>query len=78
MLNLVVKKEASEDRDRRESSITRTRTGTPIGFVQRSRLDFGLGTSSYRVEMFFFFFFIFFFIIFFYCSSFDIIDNMHL
>ena len=42
MLNLVVEKGASKDRDRSRSSITRPRTGTPTGFVQRFRLDFGL------------------------------------
>ena len=40
--NLVVEKRASKVRDRSESSITRPRTGTPTGFVQRSRLYFGL------------------------------------
>ena len=42
MLNLVVEMEGSKDRDRSGSSITRPRMGTPTGFVQRSRLDFGL------------------------------------
>ena len=40
MLNLVVEKGVSKDRDRSESSITWPRTGTPTGFVQRPRLDF--------------------------------------
>ena len=49
MLNLVVEKGASKDRDRSESSITRPRRGTPMGLVQRSRLDFGLGTLTYTI-----------------------------
>ena len=53
MLNLVVEKGASKDRDRNGSSITRPRTGTLMGFVQRSRLDFGLETSSYLVDRYF-------------------------
>ena len=53
MLNLVVEKGASKDRYRSGSSITRPRTGTPTGFVQRSRLDFGLGTSPYTVDIYF-------------------------
>ena len=56
MLNLVVEKGACKDRDWSGSSITQPRTGTPIGFVQRSRLDFGLGTSPYTVDIFFLFF----------------------
>ena len=55
MLNLVVKKGASKDCDRSGSSITRLRTGRLIGFVQRSTLYFGLGTSQYTVEMCFLF-----------------------
>ena len=55
MLNLVVEKGASKDRDWSGSSITRPRTGTPTGFVQRSRLDFGMRTSPYIVEMCFLF-----------------------
>ena len=55
MLNLVLEKGASKDRDRSESSITPPRTGTPTGFVQRSRLDFGLGTSPYTLDMCFLF-----------------------
>ena len=47
MLNLVVEKGASKDRDRSRSSITRAKTCTTMGFVQRSKLDFGLGTSLY-------------------------------
>ena len=39
MPNLVVEKRASKDRDRSGSSITRPRTGTPMGFVQRSELS---------------------------------------
>ena len=65
MLNLVVEKGASKDRDRNGSSITQPRTGTPMGFVQRSILYFSLGTSPYAVGMCFFPFF--------YCSTFDII-----
>ena len=42
MLNLVVEKGASKDHDWSGSSITRPRMGTPTGFVQRYRLDFGL------------------------------------
>ena len=42
MLNLVVEKGGSKDHDRSGSSITRPRMGTRMGFVQRSRLDFGL------------------------------------
>ena len=42
MLNLVVEKGASKDCDQSGSSITRPRMGTPTGFVQGSRLDFGL------------------------------------
>ena len=51
MLKLIVEKGASKDRDRSGLSITRPRTGTPTGFVQRSRLDFGLGTSPSIVDM---------------------------
>ena len=40
MLNLVVKKEATKNRDRSRSSITRPRT--PTRFVQRFGLDIGL------------------------------------
>ena len=58
MLNLVVEKGASKDRDQSGSSITRPWTGTPTGFVQRSRLDFGLGTSTYTVNMCFPFIFL--------------------
>ena len=42
MLNLIVKKEASKDHDRSRSSIAQPRMGTPTGFVQRCKLDFGL------------------------------------
>ena len=42
ILNLVMEKGANKDCDQSESSITRPRTGTPIKFVQRSRLNFGL------------------------------------
>ena len=59
MLNLVVEKGASKDRDRSESSITRPRTGTPGGFVQGSRLDFGMGTFLYTTDMCFLFIFLF-------------------
>ena len=59
MLNLLVEKGASKDRDRSGSSITRPRTGTPTGFLQRFRLDFGLGTSPYTVDMCFLFIFLF-------------------
>ena len=45
MLNLVVEKGASKDCDRSGSSITWPMMGTLTGFVQRSRLKFGLGTS---------------------------------
>ena len=54
MLNLVVEKGGSKDRDWSGSSNTRPRIGTPTGFVQRSRLNFGLGTSPYTVDMCFF------------------------
>ena len=53
MLNLVVEKRASKDCEQSRSSITRPRTGTPIGFVQISRLDFGLRTSPYIVDIYF-------------------------
>ena len=53
MLNLVVEKGASKDRDRSGSSITRPMKGPPTRFVQRSRLDFGLGTFPYTVDMHF-------------------------
>ena len=56
MLKLVVEKGASKDRDRSRSSITRPRTGTLIGFVQRCRLDFGLRTSPFAVDIIFFLF----------------------
>ena len=46
MLNLVVAKGASKDRDRSGSSITRPRTGTPTGFVRRSGLSACLCSSS--------------------------------
>ena len=42
MIYLVVEKGASKDRDRNKSSNTRPRTGTPMGFVQRSKSHFGL------------------------------------
>ena len=42
MFNLVVDKGESKDHDWSRSSTARPRTGTPTGFVQRSRLDFGL------------------------------------
>ena len=58
MLNLVVEKGASKDRDRSGSSITRPKTGTPTGLVQRSRSDFGLEKSLYIVDMCFLFLFI--------------------
>ena len=58
MFNLVAEKRASKDRDRSGSSITQPRTGTQMGFVQRSRLDFGLGLSLYTVDMFFIFLFL--------------------
>ena len=63
MLNLVVEKGASKDRDRSGLNITWPRTGTPTGFVQRSRLDFGLGTSPYAVDMCFLFLFLFHFLL---------------
>ena len=86
MLNLLVEKRASKDRDQSGSGITRPRMGTPTGFVQISRLDFGLGTSPYTVETYFILFcfifpfifisyFLLFSFIFFYCSSFDIIST---
>ena len=55
MLNLVLEKRARKDHDRSGSSIIQPRTRTPTGFVQRSRLDFGLGTSPYIVDMCFIF-----------------------
>ena len=55
MLNLVVEKGASKDNDRSGLTIIRPRTGTPVGFVQRPRFDFGLGTSPYRVDICFLF-----------------------
>ena len=58
MLNLVVEKRASKDHDQSRSSITRPKTGTPMVFVQISKLDFGLGTSPYIVEMCFLFLFL--------------------
>ena len=42
MLNIVVEKGASKYHGYSGSSITWPRTGTPMGFVQRSGLDFGL------------------------------------
>ena len=60
MLNLLVEKGASKDRDRSGSSITRPMTGTPTGFVQRSRLDFGLGASPYTVDIYFILFYFYF------------------
>ena len=42
LMKLPVEKGASKDHNRSGSSITRPRTGTPTGFVLRSRLDFGL------------------------------------
>ena len=62
MVNLVVEKGENKDRDRSKLSITQIRTGTPTGFVQRSILDFGLGTSPYKVYMCFLFIFIFLFL----------------
>ena len=59
MIYLVVDKGASNDRDRNESSNTRNRISTPMGFVQRSRLDFGLSTSPYIIYIYFLFLFIF-------------------
>ena len=59
MLNLVVEKGASKDHNRSGSSITWLRTGTLTGFVQRSRLYFGLGKSPYTIDMCFIFIFIF-------------------
>ena len=53
MLNLVVEKGASKDRDRSRSSINRPMTGTLTGFVQRSKLDFGLGTSPITIDIYF-------------------------
>ena len=53
MLNLVVEKGARKDCDRSGSSITRRGRGTPTGFVQRSRLDFGLGISPYTIDIYF-------------------------
>ena len=58
-VNLLVEKGASKDRDRSRSSITWPKTGTPTGFVQRSRLGFGLGTSPYTVDICFPFFILF-------------------
>ena len=55
MLNILLEKGASKDHDRRGSSITRPKTGTPTGVVQRSRLDFGLGISPYPLDMCFLF-----------------------
>ena len=69
MLNLVVKKGASKDRNQSRSNITRPRMGTPTGFVQRYRLNFGLRTSPYTIDIYFIFVFFFF-----YYSSFDIIS----
>ena len=63
MLNLVVEKGASKDRDQSGLSITRPRRGTPTGYVQRSRLDFCLGTSPYTVDIYFIFIFIFLFLL---------------
>ena len=42
---------SKKDYDQNGLSITQPRTGTPTGFVQRSRLDFGLGISPYRVDI---------------------------
>ena len=63
MSNLVVEKGASKDRAWSGSIITRPRTGTPMGFLQRSRFDFGLETSEYTVDMCFLFIFIFIFLL---------------
>ena len=57
MLNLVVEKGAGKDHEWSGSSITQPRTGTPTGFVQRSRLNFGFKTSPYIVGMCFLFVF---------------------
>ena len=65
MLNFVVEKGASKDCDWSISSITWPRTSTPTGFVHRSRLDFGLRTSPYTVDMCFIFIFLFILLIFF-------------
>ena len=62
MLNFVVEKGASKDRDQSGSSITRPRTGSPTGFAQRSRLDFSLGTFPYTVDIYFIFIFFLLFI----------------
>ena len=63
MLNLVVEKGASKDHDRSGSSITQPGMGTPTGFVQRSRLDFGLGTSPYTVDIYFILFSFYFIVV---------------
>ena len=57
MLNLVVEKGASKDHDRSRSIITRPRMGTPTGFAQRCRLDFGLEASPNTIDMCFIFLF---------------------
>ena len=61
MLNLVVEKGVSKDRDLSGSSITRPKTGTPMGFVQRSRLDFALITSPNIVDIYFILFYFYFY-----------------
>ena len=66
MLNLVVEKRLRKDRDQSGLSIIRPRMGTPTGFVQRSRLDFGLGTSPCTVDMCFLFLLFFIFILFYF------------
>ena len=58
MLNLIVEKGGNKDCDWNRLSITQPRTGTPTGFVQRSRLDFGLGTSPYIIDIYFIFIFL--------------------
>ena len=64
MVNLVVEKGANKDRDQSGSSITWPRTGTPTGFVHRSRFDFCLGTSPYKIDMYFPFLYFYFIILF--------------
>ena len=66
MLNLVVQKGATKDHDRRGLSITPSRTGKPMGYVQRFGLDFGLCRFLFTVDMCFIFY-----LFFFDCSSFD-------
>ena len=58
ILNLIVEKGASKDHDRSKLIITRLRTGTPMGFVQRSWIEFWLvKICIYKRHVFYFYFY---------------------